>query len=121
MGAIRVLVDDVDAALPAWEAVGYSVAQRWGPPFAVLQAEAMPDIWLSGPGTSAARTLDRLSPSDAASASVRPVVEVDDADAAIDGLVRAGWAVVGDPVTGPGGSQRLLRRGPVFLEVFTDR
>jgi hypothetical protein len=118
MGAVRVLVDDVDAALPGWAAAGYRVAERWGPPFAILRAEAMPDLWLSGPGTSAARTVEGLSADDAASAAVRPVLEVDDVDEAVVRLTAAGWTAVGEPVSGPGGSQRLLRRGAVFLEVF---
>jgi hypothetical protein len=33
-------------------------------------------------------------------------------------LVASGWASVGEQLTGPGGSQQLVRRGPVFLEVF---
>lgn len=56
------LVADVDAALPGWAAAGYAVAERWGPPFAILEAEGMPDLWLSGPGTSAARTVEGSRP-----------------------------------------------------------
>ena len=118
MGALRVLVPDVDAALPAWEAAGYAEAQRWGPPFAILEADGMPDVWLSGPGTSAARTVEGLPDGDAGAASVRPVLEVEDVDAAVARLVGAGWSAIGTPVSGPGGSQQLLRQGAVFLEVF---
>lgn len=113
------LVADVDAALPGWAAAGYAVAERWGPPFAILEAEGMPDLWLSGPGTSAARTVEGLAPGDAASASVRPVLEVDDVEQTVALLSAAGWTPVGEAVSGPGGSQRLLRQGPVFLEVFS--
>ncbi len=118
MGAVRVVVDDVDAAITAWSAAGYSVAERWGPPFAILTASGEPDIWLAGPGTSAARTLEGLEAGDAASASVRQVLEVDDVDETVATLVASGWAEVGEPLTGPGGSQQLVRRGPVFLEIF---
>ena len=118
MGAVRVVVGDVDAAIAAWSGAGYSVGERWGPPFAILRAEGEPDIWLAGPGTSAARTLEALDAGDAASASVRQVIEVDDVPETVTALVGAGWQAVGEPLTGPGGSQQLVRRGPVFLEVF---
>ena len=120
MSAVRVIVPDVDEAVTAWAAAGYQVAQRWGPPFAVLSRPGSPDLWVAGPGTSAARTLEGLSAEDAATAAVRPVVEVDDVDDTALTLTTAGWSVVGDPVTGPGGSQQLVRRGPVFLEVFAE-
>jgi hypothetical protein len=118
MGAVRVVVDDVDAAIAAWAAAGYSVGERWGPPFAILRADGEPDIWLAGPGTSAARTLEGLDIGDAASASVRQVLEVDDVPATVEVLSAAGWQPIGEPLTGPGGAQQLVRRGPVFLEVF---
>ncbi len=118
MGAVRVVVDDVDAAIAAWSGAGYSLGERWGPPFAILSADGEPDIWLAGPGTSAARTLEGLDPDDAASASVRQVLEVDDVPTTVEVLVAAGWQPVGVPLTGPGGAQQLVRRGPVFLEVF---
>jgi glyoxylase I family protein len=118
MDALRVVVDDVDAALVAFEAAGYSLAERWGPPFAVLSGRGA-DVWLSGPGTSAARSLEGLDDADAAAASVRPVLDVADVGATVAALTSAGWSVAGELVSGPGGTQQLLRRGPVFLEVFS--
>jgi hypothetical protein len=119
MAAVRVVVPDIDEALTAYVAAGYEVAQRWGPPFAILASPDGPDVWLSGPGTSAARTTEALPEADRAAASVRQVLEVDDVGAAVAGLVAAGWAPAGEELSGPGGSQRLVRRGPVFLEVFS--
>jgi len=119
MGAVRGLVADVDEALPGWLAAGYEVSQRWGPPFAILTAEGMPDLWLSGPGTSAAQAVEILSLYDRDCAAVHPVLEVDDLHAAVGRLVDAGWDPVDVAVTGPGGSQMLMRQGTVFLEVFT--
>ncbi len=118
MAAVRVIVPDVDGAVAAYAAAGYAVVERWGPPFAILGGEGLPDIWLAGPGTSAAQSLIGLSDADAASASVRLVHEVDDVAAAVAGLAAAGWEPVGQPLSGPGGTQQLVRRGPVFLEVF---
>ncbi len=118
MGAVRVVVDDVDEALVALAAAGYRVAQRWGPPFAVLAIDNGPDLWLSGPETSAAAASAALSADDARCAAVRAVLEVDEVEPTVRDLLAAGWELAGESVSGPGGGQQLLRRGPVFLEVF---
>ena len=118
MGAIRIVVDDVDASVVAFAAAGYEVAQRWGPPFAVLAKDDAPDLWLSGPETSAARASAALSGEDARCAAVRAVLEVDDLAATVEAMAVAGWEPAGESVSGPGGGQRLVRRGPVFVEVF---
>ena len=115
------VVPDVDEAVAAYAGAGYEVAERWGPPFAILARPDGPDIWLAGPGTSAAQTTDALPEADRAAAAVRPVLEVDDAAQAVADLVAAGWEAAGEPLTGPGGTQQLVRRGPVFLEVFAGR
>jgi len=54
---VRYLVDDVDEALPFYELLGFTLADRWGPPFAIVERDGL-SIWLSGPGTSARKTLD---------------------------------------------------------------
>jgi len=51
---VRYLVDDVDEALPFYELLGFTLA---GPPFAIVERDGL-SIWLSGPGTSARKTLD---------------------------------------------------------------
>ena len=57
MATVRYLVKDVDAALPFYAALGFSICtERWGPPFIVL-ARGDLTLWLSGPGTSASRAL----------------------------------------------------------------
>jgi hypothetical protein len=117
MGAVRVVVDDVDEAIEAFEATGYAVAQRWGPPFAILSGPG-PDLWLSGSETSAARASAELPSELRAAAAVRLVVEVADVDVVAEELAAEGWEVMTGPVSGPGGLQRLLRRGAVVLEVF---
>jgi hypothetical protein len=111
-------VPDVDEALTAYAAAGYEVAERWGPPFAILSAPDSPDVWLAGPGTSAARTTGALPEADREAASVRLVIEVDDVEPTVAALVAAGWDMAGEPLLGPGGTQQLVRRGPVFLEIF---
>jgi hypothetical protein len=118
VAVLRVVVPDVDEAVTAYAAAGYEVAQRWGPPFAILTGPG-PDLWISGPGTSAARTTDALEPDLRPAAAVRQVVEVDDVAATVAGLLAAGWEPAGEAQSGPGGTQQLLHRGPVVLEVFS--
>ena len=117
MGAVRVLVDDVDAAIAAFASAGYSVSDRWGPPFAILTGDG-PELWVSGPETSAARVTAELTAEAAAGAGVRPVLEVDELEPSVTAMLAAGWEHAAGPVSGPGGSQQLLRRGAVFVEVF---
>jgi hypothetical protein len=117
MGAVRVVVDDVDSAIDAFVAGGYVVAQRWGPPFAVLSGPG-PDLWVSGPGTSAARSSAELPVDLQAGGAVRPVLEVEDVSAAVETLVAGGWSPASGLVEGPGGGQRLMRHGSLVVEVF---
>jgi hypothetical protein len=117
MGAVRIVVDDVDEAIGAFVAAGYVVAQRWGPPFAILTGPG-PDLWVSGPDTSAARSSAELPDDLRAAGAVRPVLEVDEVAAAVSALVAAGWSPASGLVEGPGGGQRLMRHGPLVVEVF---
>ncbi len=75
---------------------------------------------VSGPETSAARvTAELTAEAEAvAGAGVRPVLEVDELEVSVAALLAAGWEHAAGPVNGPGGSQQLLRRGAVFVEVF---
>ena len=105
MATVRTLVDDVDAALPFYAALGFALTDRWGPPFAVL-ARGDLTLWLSGPGTSARKPLaDGSTP--APGGWNRIVIEVADLDAAIESLRAVGAAIRGAPVVGPGGRQVL--------------
>ena len=56
MATVRYLVNDVDAALPFYRALGFRLTERWGPPFAILKRKGI-ELWLSGPGTSARKKL----------------------------------------------------------------
>jgi hypothetical protein len=118
MAVLRVVVPDVEEAVAAYAAAGYEVAQRWGPPFAILAGPG-PDLWISGPGTSAARTTEALDADLRPAAAVRQVLEVDDVAATVSALLAAGWEPAGAAQSGPGGTQQLLHRGPVVVEVFS--
>jgi catechol 2,3-dioxygenase-like lactoylglutathione lyase family enzyme len=56
VAAVRYLVTDVDASLPFYRALGFRLADRGGPPFAIVKRKGL-SLWLSGPGTSASKKL----------------------------------------------------------------
>lgn len=64
-------------------------------------------LWLSGPGSSAARPMpdDRLP---APGGWNRIVIEVDDIDGSVDRLRARGVSVRSDVVRGPGGAQCVI-------------
>jgi len=105
VATIRYLVEDVDAALPFYLALGFVEKERWGPPFAML-ARGDLTLWMSGPGTSAARPMRDGSVPHPGGWN-RLVLEVDDLAAAIAALKAAGARFRNDPVQGPGGTQVL--------------
>ena len=87
MATVRYLVKDVDAAISFYAALGFELADRWGPPFAVMKLGDL-TLWVSGPGTSAAKALpDGSEP--------RPggwnrfVIEVPDLDTALAWAARS--------------------------------
>lgn len=105
MPAVRYLVNDVDAALPFYRALGFRLADRWGPPFAIVKRRGL-SLWLSGPGTSARKKLgngDLLEPG----GWNRLVIEVDDLDATMAKLQATGAHFRSKPIKGPGGRQVL--------------
>ena len=121
MATIRYLVHDVDAALDFYvNRLGFELAQRLGPPFAMVRHGDLM-LWLSGPGTSAARPMpDGAQP--APGGWNRLVLEVADLDALAASLRTAGVRLRSDIVSGPGGRQLLIEDpsgNPV--ELFTPR
>lgn len=99
------MVNDVDAALPFYEALGFTLADRWGPPFAIVERGDL-QIWLSGPGTSASKPMpDGAKP--APGGWNRVVIGVDDLDAAVAALGKTGAKFRNQPISGPGGRQVL--------------
>lgn len=107
MAVIRYLVADVDAAVAFYVGVlGFELVEQWGPPFAMVKRGDL-TLWLSGPGSSAARPLaDGSQP--APGGWNRLVIETEDLAALIAKLKRAGAAIRGDVVSGPGGRQVLV-------------
>ena len=106
MATIRYLVHDVDAALPFYRALGFRLADRWGPPFAIVKRKGL-SLWLSGPGTSAARKLKDGSLPQPGGWN-RLVVEVKDIDEAMAKITPTGARLRSAPIKGPGGRQVLV-------------
>ena len=106
MATVRYLVRDVDAALPFYEALGFTITERWGPPFAMLAREDLA-VWLSGPGTSASRPLPDGSIPQPGGWN-RLVIEVQDLEASMSLLRPKGARFRSEPVNGPGGRQVLV-------------
>ena len=106
MATVRYLVCDVDAALPFYEALGFALADRWGPPFAIIERGDLA-LWLSGPGTSASKPMpDGALPTPGG--WNRVVIEVDDLDAVVAALKAMGTKFRNEPISGPGGRQVLI-------------
>lgn len=106
MPVVRYLVDDVDASLPFYQALGFRLAERWGPPFAIVKRRSLA-IWLSGPGTSARKKL-KGGAVPAPGGWNRLVLEVPDIEATVASLSALGATFRSRPISGPGGRQVLV-------------
>lgn len=107
MAVVRYIVNDVDAAVTFYvETLGFDLVERMGPPFAMVRLGAL-TLWLSGPGSSAARPLaDGSKPSPGG--WNRLVIETGDIAALIGKLKQSGAHLRSDVVAGPGGQQVLV-------------
>jgi catechol 2,3-dioxygenase-like lactoylglutathione lyase family enzyme len=106
MPTVRYLVNSVDESLPFYRALGFKLADRWGPPFAVVKGKGL-TLWLSGPGTSARKKLPGGG-IPAPGGWNRLVLPVKDIEATVTKLQAAGARFRSKPIKGPGGKQVLL-------------
>jgi catechol 2,3-dioxygenase-like lactoylglutathione lyase family enzyme len=106
VATVRYLVDDVDRAVDFYTTqLGFSLSERMGPPFAIVSQDGL-DLWISGPGTSAARPMpDGAQP--APGGWNRLVLEVEDLEERVETMNAAGVTFRNDIVSGPGGKQIL--------------
>jgi catechol 2,3-dioxygenase-like lactoylglutathione lyase family enzyme len=106
MATVRYLVDDVDAAIGFYQALGFVLKDRWGPPFASVTLGDL-ELWLAGPATSAARPMpDGAKPKPGG--WNRLVITVPDLTATVAQLRQTGCRFRNDIVSGPGGRQILV-------------
>ncbi len=103
--SIRYIVDDVQAAVDFYTIhLGFELRTNPAPAFADVVRGPL-RLLLSGPASSGARS----TPADAATAGRNRIhLIVDDLDAEIDRLRRAGQPFRSEVMTGPGGRQVLL-------------
>ena len=106
MPVFRYIVEDVDASLPFYRALGFKLADRWGPPFAVMKGHGV-SLWLSGPGTSARKKLKSGEVPEPGGWN-RLVIPVKDLAATVEKLQSLGVKFRATPIKGPGGQQALI-------------
>lgn len=106
MATVRYLVDDVDAALPFYRALGFRLNDRWGPPFAIVTRKDL-SLWLSGPGTSARKKLANGRVPEPGGWN-RLVIEVASLDETMARLTTMEVRFRSKPLKGPGGRQVLV-------------
>ncbi|HLO97480.1 MAG TPA: VOC family protein [Fimbriimonas sp.] len=105
---LRIFVTDVDRSVAFYEAVlGCTTIERWGPAFAMLEYDRG-QIWISGPGTSAANAVSVTGASPSPGGWNRLVACVEDNDAVAAHAVERGGKIRCEKVSGPGGSQILI-------------
>lgn len=107
MAVIRYLVSDVDVAVGFYvDTLGFELVQKWGPPFAMVKRGDL-TLWLSGPGSSAARPLtDGSRP--LPGGWNRLVLETSDLASLVAKLTLSGAQFRSEIVSGPGGKQVLV-------------
>ena len=107
MAVVRYLVADVDAAIAFYTGtLGFELVEKWGAPFAMVKRDDL-TLWLSGPGSSAARPLaDGSRP--APGGWNRLVLETKDLAALFEKLERSGAPLRSGIVAGPGGKQVVV-------------
>ena len=107
MAVIRYLVNDVDVAVAFYlDILGFELVEKWGPPFAMVKRGDL-TLWLSGPGSSAARPLSNGS-KPLPGGWNRLVLETDDLVSLVQKLTQPGAGFRSEIVSGPGGKQVLV-------------
>ena len=105
MAVVRYLVHNVDEAVAFYVTLGFELADRPGPPIAIMRKGDL-ELWVSGPGASASRTLSNGSKPEPGGWN-RFVVQVPDLDVAMSDVKAKGGHFRADPIKGPGGRQVL--------------
>ena len=106
MPEVRYIVEDVDTSLPFYLALGFRLADRWGPPFSVMKGHGL-SVWLSGPGTSARKRLKSGQVPEPGGWN-RLVIPVKDIGEVVAKLEALGVTFRAKPIKGPGGQQALI-------------
>ncbi len=120
MAVVRYIVNDVDQSLPFYRAIGFRLADRWGPLFAVIKGHGL-SVWLSGPGTSARKRLKSGQVPEPGGWN-RLVIPVKDMAATVARLEGLSVKFRARPIKGPGGQQALIEDpSGNLIEIFQPR
>lgn len=120
MATIRYLVYDVNVSIEFYtKHLGFKFVEQTEPAFAIVTKGDL-NIWLSGPQTSAARSMpDGRKP--APGGWNRFVIEVEDIQALVTSMKSAGISFRNEIITGPGGKQILAEDTPrAILSKFSN-
>lgn len=106
MATIRYLVQDVNVSIEFYtKHLGFELVEQMGPAFAIVAKDDL-NLWLSGPQTSAARSMpDGRKPEPGG--WNRFVLEVHDIETLVTSMKSAGILFRNEIITGPGGKQIL--------------
>lgn len=106
MATIRYFVRDLDRAVAFYTThLGFKEVEKWGPAFAIVERDGL-QVWLSGPGTSAAKPMpDGRKPEPGG--WNRFVIAIENLPERVEAMRAAGVTFRNEVVTGPGGRQIL--------------
>ena len=106
MATIRYLVQDVKTSIEFYtKHLGFELVEQMGTAFAIVAKDDL-NIWLSGPQSSAARSMpDGRKPEPGG--WNRFVIEVEDIETLVASMKSAGILFRNQIITGPGGKQIL--------------
>ncbi len=107
---VRYFVSDVEKSIAFYrDLLGFELVVQWGPAFAIVSLDKGNQLWLSGPGTSAATAAaDSGFSGSLAGGWNRIVVPVHNLETVLPGLIEKGMNVRIGLVSGPGGKQVLI-------------
>jgi catechol 2,3-dioxygenase-like lactoylglutathione lyase family enzyme len=106
MATFRYLVNELEESIKFYTThLGFSLVEKMGPAFAIIEKGDL-QVWLSGPQTSAARSMpDGRKPEPGG--WNRLVIEVDNIEVLVSAMKSVGVAFRNEIISGPGGKQIL--------------
>jgi catechol 2,3-dioxygenase-like lactoylglutathione lyase family enzyme len=107
MAVCRYFVQDVERSIAFYrDHLGFELREQWGPAFAIVGLGDL-NLWLSGPGTSAAKPMPN-GDVPASGGWNRIVVEVSELDVVVANLQATDAHFRNEIISGPGGRQVLV-------------
>jgi catechol 2,3-dioxygenase-like lactoylglutathione lyase family enzyme len=107
MAVCRYFVRGVERSIAFYrDLLGFELREQWGPAFAIIGLGDL-NLWLSGPGTSAAKPMPN-GDVPASGGWNRIVVEISDLDAVVLSLQKTEAHLRNEIISGPGGRQVLV-------------